>query len=609
MSRISKENLVGRLKNEIVIGDGAMGTQLYNRGVSLDANFEHLNLVRPDLVSGVHADYVEAGAQLIETNSFAANRVRLGAIGLADKVNRINLAAANLARQAAGADILVAGSVGPLVRARGDESELDEALKREIFLEQMSALADGGVDLFQLETFAELKDLELALAVADQVGLPAIAQFALLEGGRTRDGFAAEEAARRLEGAGAVMVGANCGAGPRELLQVIRRMASATDLPLSAFPNSGFPELVDGRSIYLSTPEYFASRALEMVAAGATLLGGCCGTGPEHIAALAETLREAAPAQRSAAVSRPPETVAVEEVSAPVAKSWLENDAVLVTVELDPPRGINCDKIIAGARQLAAAGVSAISIADNPLARVRLGNIALANRIQQEADVEVIVHMTGRDRNLIGLHSDLMGAHLLGIRNILAVTGDPVSLSGEVGATSVFDVNSIGLLELLSVLNRGETLYGQELGEPTRFLLGAAFNPNADRIDGQVRKLVRKTEAGAQFVQTQPVYSVEVMERMLSAVDSDIPLLLGILPLVSERNAEFLHNEVPGIQLPEDVRRRMRGKGGAAGVKEGMAIAREIIDAGRGRVGGFYLMPPFGKVDLALELLTWIRKG
>jgi homocysteine S-methyltransferase len=609
MSRSHHENLAHRLKNDIIIGDGAMGTQLYARGVSLEANFEHLNLVRPQLVSEVHADYIQAGAQLIETNSFAANAARLGTIGLGHKVSQINQVAAHLAREVAGSSILVAGSVGPLVRSRGDDLELSAEKKHDIFLEQMAALAEGGIDLFQLETFAELAELEIALSVATEIGLPAITQFALLEGGRTRDGFAAEEAALRLTDAGAIMVGANCGAGPRELLQVLKRMATATDLPLSAFPNSGFPEYVDGRSIYLSTPEYFASRAREMVEAGATLVGGCCGTGPEHIKALTEGFKGLSPAVRPAVAPVAKDVSPTIELSARKETSWLDGEDILVTVELDPPRGLDCNKIIAGAKRLAAAGVSAINIADNPLARVRLGNIALASQIQQETGVEVIVHMTGRDRNLIGLHSDLLGAHLLGIRNVLAVTGDPVSLSGEAGATSVFDVNSIGLLELLSALNRGQTLYGQELGAPTQFILGAAFNPNATQLDGQIRKLDKKIEAGAQFVQTQPVYSAAIMEEMLTAVESDIPVLLGILPLVSERNAEFLHNEVPGIQLPDEVRQRMQGKSGEAGVAEGMTIAREIIDAGRGRTDGFYLMPPFGKVELALELLEYIRQG
>lgn len=600
--------IIDRLRREILVGDGAMGTQLYSRGVPLDANFEHLNIVRPQLISSIHADYLDAGAQLIETNSFGANAIRLGTIGLEHKVSRINREAARLAREAAGKEVLVAGSIGPLARHRGDDEGLPSEKTKDVFREQMSALAEGGVDLFQLETFNVLTELELAVEVASSIGLPAIAQVAVLEGGRTRDGFTVEEAARRLDAAGAAMIGANCGAGPRELLRVLERLAAATDLPLSAFPNSGFPEYVDGRSIYLTTPDYFASRGREMVAAGATLVGGCCGTGPEHIAALRETLKDARPALRRPAVKVESPPREPRKTAPGKETTWLDRTEVPVTVELDPPRGIDCSKIIEGAKILARTGASAISVADNPLARVRLGNIALASRIQQEADVEVIVHLTGRDRNLIGLHSDLMGAHLLGIRSLLAVTGDPVSLSGESGATSVFDVNSIGLLELVAALNAGRTLFGQELGEATGFLAGAAFNPNVDRLDGQLRKLDKKIAAGARFIQTQPVYSVRILEAMLAEGGRDIPVLLGILPLVSERNAEFLHNEVPGIQLPEDVRKRMRGRQGAAGVEEGMAIAREVIDAARGRVRGFYLMPPFGRVELARDLLREIRR-
>nr|NIQ93114.1 bifunctional homocysteine S-methyltransferase/methylenetetrahydrofolate reductase [Desulfuromonadales bacterium] len=352
MKNAEHAKLIERFQNEVLIGDGAMGTLLYGRGVSLDASFEHLNLVQPKLVSEVHADYVEAGAQLIETNSFAANAMRLGAIGLGHKVELINREAARLARGVAGDDILVAGSVGPLLRSRGEEAELSEQKKREVFLEQMSALAAGGIDLFQLETFAELSELELALGVANEIGLPAIAQFALLEGGSTRDGFSAEAAARKLSAAGAAMVGANCGAGPRDLLQVLKRMSAATELPLSAFPNSGFPEYVDGRSIYLSTPEYFASRASEMVAAGATLVGGCCGTGPDHIRALATALKGSRPAAR--------EKIAAIEIAERGAaskseidgKNWLFGAAVPVTVELDPPRGLDCSRVVEGAKRL-----------------------------------------------------------------------------------------------------------------------------------------------------------------------------------------------------------------------------------------------------------------
>jgi homocysteine S-methyltransferase len=350
----------------------------------------------------------------------------------------------------------------------------------------------------------------------------------------------------------------------------------------------------------------------DLVAAGATLVGGCCGTTPEHIAALARELADLLPAPRP----RPTVSITIEDqprefpASPQGAGRWLDRwpAAPVVTVELDPPRGLDCSKVLAGARRLAAAGVDAISLAENPLARIRMGNIALARQIQEETGVEVIVHVTCRDRNLLGLHSELMGAHLLGIRNILAVTGDPVAVGGEAGATSVFDLNSIGLLDLLAALNQGHNLMGNDLGGRTDFLLGAAFNPNLPNLEGQLRRLEKKLAAGARFVQTQPIYALEMLDRLLArTAPYAIPVLVGILPLVSERNAEFLHNEVPGITLPDTVRQRMRGKSGDAGVREGMAIARELVAGGIGRVAGWYLMPPFGKIELALEVLAEIR--
>lgn len=599
-----------RLAGEVLVGDGAMGTLLYGRGVPLEVNFEHLNLVHPELIRQVHRDYAAAGAQVLETNTFGANGVRLGGIGLGKKVRAINAAGARLARETAGADLFVAGAVGPLLRPRGEGEELSAADKREIFREQMEALAEGGVDLFILETFSDLADLELALSVARAIGLPAVAQMAFLQEGRTRDGVAAEEAAGRLATAGAAVVGANCGSGPREMLQVLERLAAASALPLSAFANSGLPQFVDGRYIYLATPEYLAARGREMVRAGAVLVGGCCGTTPEHIRALAAALDGMKPASRLR--PKPPAeiAVAVAEKEPAAGKTFLApwGSRPVVTVELDPPRGIDCTRVLAGARRLAAAGADAISLAENPLARIRLGNLALASRIREETGMEVIVHVTCRDRNLIGLHSDLMGAHLLGIRTLLAVTGDPVSVGGESGATSVFDLNSVGLLELISALNAGRTRLGADIEGRTRFLAGAAFNPNLPSIDPQLRRLEKKVAAGARFVQTQPVYSAALLDRLLERTSSlGVPVLVGLLPLVSERNAEFLHNEVPGITLPEEVRGRMKGKTGEAGVREGVAIARELIEAGRGRVGGWYLMPPFGKVDLALELLSVIK--
>jgi homocysteine S-methyltransferase len=599
-----------RLADEVIVGDGAMGTLLYSRGVPLETNFEYLNLVRPEVVRQVHADYVRAGAQLLETNTFGASAVRLAAVGLEKKAQAINLAGARLAREAAGPQRFVAGSVGPLTLPRGEQRELTTVEKEAVLREQMEALAEGGVDLFLLETFANLDDLELAARVAAGLGLPVVAQMAFLEEGRTRDGIAAEEVARRLSGAGVAVLGANCGSGPRDLLKVLSRLAAASDLPLSAFANSGFPQYLDGRFIYLATPEYFAGMGKEMVSAGAALVGGCCGTTPEHIRALAAAVAGLKPGRRprpAASAPAPSAQVAAVVPQRTFLAAWGERP--VITVELDPPRGLDCSKVLAAAQALAAARVDAISLAENPLARIRLGNLALARHIQETAGVEVIAHVTCRDRNLIGLHSELMGAHLLGLRNILAVTGDPVSVGGEAGATSVFDLNSVGLLELLAALNQGKTLLGSELQGHTDFLLGAAFNPNLPSMQGQLRRLEKKVAAGARFVQTQPVYDRRVLEELLaSTAPLGVPVLVGLLPLVSERNAEFLHNEVPGIVLPDEVRRRMRGKAGAEGVREGMAVARELVEAGRGKVGGWYLMPPFGKVELALELIEVIRE-
>ncbi len=598
-----------RLSRGLLIGDGAMGTLLYSRGVPLGHSFEALNLSRPEQVLAVHREYIAAGAQLLESNTFAANRLALRPLGLEDQVGAINAAGVRLARQAAGAEGLVAGAVGPLPNLGEDDTELAFSEQRQLFSEQMTALADAGCDLFILETFSVIEQLEQALRVAETLALPVVAQMAFFEEGRSRHGVTAEEAALRLAAAGASVIGANCGSGPLELLNVLRRMAAVTDLPLSAFANSGLPQYVNGRNIYLATPDYFARMGEEMVAAGVRLVGGCCGTTPEHIGALAGRLAAIQPAERRITTVRVRESLAAP--SAPASfRTFLDDwgKRPVVTVELGPPKGLDCGKVLQGAREIAAAGADAISLTENPLARIRMGNMALASRIQQQTGIEVIIHVTGRDRNLLGLHSDLMGAHLLGLRNVLAVTGDPVAVSGEGGARNVFDLNSVGLLELVTALNRGRTLMGADLGGCTQMLAGAAFNPNVADMGGQIRRMEKKIAAGARFAISQPVYSVSVLEEMLRGFEGlGIPLLVGLMPLVSERNAEFLHNEVPGISLPDEVRRRMRGTCGAAGVAAGMTLARELIEAGS-QAGGFALMPPFGKVELAIELLHRIRQ-
>jgi len=603
-------NILERLKHEILVGDGAVGTMLYAKGVSLDSNFEHLNLVRPALVRELADEYVAAGAQVIETNTFGANFTKLAAIGLGHKVGEINVVGARIARQAAdqGRGVLVAGSVGPLARIKGDEREPGEHEMTELFHVQCRALAEGGVDFFQLETFSSLPQLMAAVRAACSTGLPVCASMAFLEGGRSSDGVTVERFCAAMEQAGADLVGANCGAGPLELLKVVQRLSAVTDKPIAAYANSGFPEYRGGRYIYRATPDYLATMAEEMVAAGAGLVGGCCGTTPAHIAAIARVLA----GRKPVAHTRPTGIGVAEAEKLPHAGRGSFLDAwgsrKVITVELDPPKGLDCSRVIEGCRRLKEAGADAVNLAENPLARPRMGNIALGSLIQQQVGIEVIIHITGRDRNLIGMQSDLMGASLLGIRSILAVTGDPATMGDHAGATSVFDLHSLTLIKLLSDLNRGVNAIGNPIGGGTGFTIGAAFNPNVRDMAHQAKRLRKKTDNGAVFSQTQPVYDPALFfEALKQTASCGIPLLPGIMPLVSERNAEYLHNEVPGISVPESIRARMRGLEKEAGVREGLAIAREFIDATFESAGGYYLIPPFGKVELALELMTHIH--
>ncbi len=602
-------NFLDYIREQVLVGDGAVGTMLYARGVNLESGFERLNLTAPDLVTGLHVDYVAAGARVIETNTFGANRLRLAPLGLERQVRDINLQGALLARgAAAGKGVYVAGSMGPLPRVKGEGDVPSPDDIHAVFREQAALLAEGGADLLILETFADLEELKTALKAARETGLPVVASMAFLEKGRISGGTTVERVALELAGAGADVVGANCGAGTLEMTRNIQRMASVTGLPLAAYPNSGFPEYLDGRLIYRATPEYFAARGLETVRAGANLVGGCCGTTPDHIRALAEALRGLAPEPRI--ISMPPSSGPEAPRPVPERTGFLADwgKRTVITVELDPPRGLDCSRVLEGCRVLREAGADAINLAENPLSRVRMGNIALAELVQREVGIEVIVHITCRDRNLIGLQSDLMGASLLGIRSILAVTGDPAGMGGEPGASSVFDLNSIGLIGLLRDLNVGLNGAGNPIDRGTGFTIGAAFNPNVQKMEVQVARLEKKVAAGARFVQTQPLFDLERLDTMLGLTKGiGIPILPGILPLVSERNAEFLHNEVPGIVIPDEIRARMRGKGKEEGVREGLAIAREFIDAARDRVGGFYIIPPFGNHRVAAELVRHIR--
>jgi homocysteine S-methyltransferase len=602
--------ILERLKTEILTGDGAVGTMLYAKGVSLESNFEHLNLVRPGLVLELALEYVAAGAQVIETNTFGANRSKLGLIGLGHKVAEINAAGVRIARQAAppGGRVLVAGSVGPLLPVKGDEREPTAAEMEEIFREQCGTLAAEGIDFFLLETFAALPQLVAAVRAARSCGLPVCASMAFLEGGRSGDGTSVEAFCQAMKLAGADMLGANCGAGPLELVKVVGRLAGLTDKPIAAYANSGFPEYHDGRYIYRTTPDYFAAMAREMAAAGANLIGGCCGTTPEHITAIARGLDGIRPQKRmrAPAISISEQSGEEERCYPSYLDSWGQRK--VITVELDPPKGLECARILEGSRRLKEAGADAINLAENPLARPRMGNIALGSLIQREVGIEVIIHVTGRDRNLIGMQSDLMGASLLGLRTVLAVTGDPATMGDHAGAKSVFDLHSFTLIKLLADLNSGVNAIGNPIGGGTGFTIGAAFNPNTRNTALQAQRLCKKVANGAVFAQCQPIYDPALFFETLELTrDCGIPVLPGIMPLVSERNAEYLHNEVPGISVPDSIRGRMKGLEKEAGVREGLAIAKEFILETFDAAGGFYLIPPFGKYELAVELIDYIH--
>lgn len=600
------------IKNQTLIADGAIGTMLYSKGIGFDANFEHLNLVRPAVVAELHREYLAAGARLIETNTFGANHTKLAPIGLEGKVAELNLKGAQIARKVANesrlTDLFIAGSVGPLARLKGEERELSAAEMTAIFREQTLALAEGGVDLLLFETFSDIEQLLNAIAAAKETGLPIIASMAFLEGERSAGGCTPGEAAIRLTMAGVDLIGANCAAGPREIILALQQMAAATDLPLAAFANSGFPEYIDGRYIYRTTPEYFAEKGVEMAAAGASVIGGCCGTTPEHIRQLAARLQGVKPGARvihDIAVKRT-DSPAPPAAGSGFLKPWGKRP--VVTVELDPPKGLDCNKVITGVCLLKEAGADAINLAENPLARVRMGNIALAQKIIHEVGIDVIVHITCRDRNLLGLQSDLMGAHLLGIRSILAVTGDPARLGDQTGSSSVFDLNSFGLIKLLADMNSGVNAIGQPIGSGAGFTIGCALNPNSPKPEVQGDRFDKKIASGAMFAQTQPVY--DMSRALWAAAESartGVPVLLGIMPLIGARNCEYLHNEVPGIVIPEEIRKRMQGKEKEEGAIEGLKIAKEMIDGVKGKVKGFYIIAPFGRCEVAAQLVQYIR--
>jgi homocysteine S-methyltransferase len=613
-----------------LVFDGAMGTQLYERGYFISRSFDEASLARPDLVADIHRDYRAAGAHVLETNTFGANRECLSRYGAQDRLREINRAGVRLARQAAGAEAWVAGSIGPTGLMVGALSPERRASLRDLFAEQIDALLEEGVDLLVLETFYSLAEIEQALAAARAVYKgPVVAQLAFSEERREIEGAPPVEAARRLRACGADVIGANCAEGPAFLFGVARDLL-ATGAPVSVQPNAGRPRRLDERTLYMTTPEYFGVYARRLYQAGVRLVGGCCGTGPEHIRTVVDAARMLGGGRIDVATA--PSTVPMAEIrrlpdapiesksalGAKLARVWRERldpagprrhvsgpEDFVVSVEVNPDPGLSPVKALDAAAMLRRAGCDVINIADGPRAVARMSNVALAVEVRRAAGIDVILHVCCRDRNLLGLHSDLLGAWVLGIRNLVIITGDPPKMGDYPAATAVFDLDAVGLLRMADSLNHGVDPAGRSLGERTGFLLACGAEPAAHDYERELRRLEEKKRAGAEFVMTQPVYDPAVLRRFLDDTRSlGLPILAGLCPLASSRNAEFLHNEVPGMQIPMATRERMAAAPTPeAGRLTGMLIAREMLEEVRDDVAGAYLMPQFGRYRTAIDVL------
>jgi methionine synthase / methylenetetrahydrofolate reductase (NADH) len=606
---------VTRLGERPLLGDGAMGTMLYARGVPLDACFDVLCVNEPQLIQAIHAEYVAAGSDCVETNTFGANRFKLGVHGLAGRVQEINRRGVKLARdvrETMGRDVFVLGSMGPLGKYLAPLGGIEPEDARAAFREQAEGLLEGGVDAIIVETFSDLVEMRLAVeAIRSITDLPIITQVAFTDDGVTFLGRTPAEVARTLRELPVQSVGANCSVGSSVLYDILEQMLpEAAPFPVIIQPNAGLPSRVGERLIYLSSPAYMADYAARMVVAGARMVGGCCGTTPEHIRAMRQALDRVAPAppparvesakRARAEVVEPPsrETTATPTL----LHAKLASGQFVVTVELDPPRGHNIEKLVQGAKLLKERGVEIVDINDGSLGRIRMSVLPTAILVRDATGLDVNMHFTCRDRNLMGIQADVLGAHAMDIRNILAMTGDPPRTGDYVNATAVFDVDAIGLIRILGGMNRGVDATGNPIGEPTSFCVGAALNPAAAEPAQEMERFLAKAEAGARWAQTQPVYDLDVLERFFGATRPPVPVVVGILPLHSSRHAEFLHNEVPGITVPDRVRASMR-EAGERGLRAGIDMAQALLRDVRSRYAGAYLMPSFGRFEVVAEVL------
>jgi methionine synthase I (cobalamin-dependent)/5,10-methylenetetrahydrofolate reductase len=615
-------DLLTRLKQGPVLCDGAMGTLFYAKGVYINKCYDELNLTQPDMVRSIHQEYLNAGAEIIETNTFGGNSFRLARHGLEEKVAEINLRGAALAREAAdafnlkkAASVLVAGSVGPLgirIEPLGKTSR-EEA--RESFRQQITALIEGGIDVIMLETFGYLEELHQAILAARDVSpsTQLVAQVTIDEDGNCLDGASPETFTAKLSDWGVDVIGCNCSVGPVAMLEAIERIRRLTDKPLSAQPNAGIPRSIEGRNIYLCSPEYMASYARKFVNTGVSLVGGCCGTTPEHIKAMNSALRMAdakgkpggfritTEAKRESSVTPPPMAQRSN-----LGKKLATGEFVSM-VEIVPPKGIDFRKEVEGAKFLKAAGIDAINVPDSPRASARMSNLALCILIQQQAEIETVLHFTCRDRNVLSMQSELLGAYSTGIHNLICITGDPPKLGNYPDATAVFDVDAIGLVNLVRNLNFGMDLGGNPIGSGTKFMIGVGANPGIVNIDEEVRRFEYKVEAGADYAVTQPVFDIALLEQFLRRIDHHrIPVLAGIWPLTSVRNAEFMKNELR-VSVPDSIIERMaRAPNADAARAEGILIAREMLQQVRGLVQGAQVAAPLGRYSSAIDVLDGV---
>ncbi len=615
-------DLLSRLKLGPVLCDGAMGTLFYANGVFINKCYDELNLTQPDMVRNFHQDYLNAGAEVFETNTFGGNSFRLARHGLADQVGEINRRGAELAREAAdafnlkkAANVLVAGSVGPLglrIEPLGKTSR-EEA--RASFREQITALVAGGVDLIMLETFGYLEELHQAI-LASREAAPdkqLVAQVTIDEDGNCLDGASPETFTSKLNDWGVDVIGCNCSVGPVAMLEAIERIRRLTDKPLAAQPNAGIPRSIEGRNIYLCSPEYMASYARKFVNAGVTLVGGCCGTTPEHIRAMKAALRMAdikgktggfrviTEAKRESSIAPPPLAQRSN-----LGKKMAAGEFVTL-VEIVPPKGVDFRKEVEGAKFLKAAGIDAINIPDSPRASARMSNTALCLLVQQQAEIETVLHFTCRDRNVLSMQSELLGAYTTGLHNLICITGDPPKLGNYPDATAVFDVDAIGLVNIVHNLNFGLDVGGNPIGSGTKFLIGVGANPGIGNVDEEVRRFEYKVEAGADYAVTQPVFDIALLEQFLRRIDHHrIPVLAGIWPLTSVRNAEFMKNELR-VSVPDAIIDRMaRAPNAEAARAEGILIAREMLHKVRGLVQGAQVAAPLGRYTSAIDVLDGI---